>query len=439
MAPVTVAGPHQIRTGFLGFPALPSLASCQTAEVVSITVPPVVVTVVGIGADGWAGLSPDARAAVSQAQVLIGSARQLALCESNAVRVTWPSPMLPAIPSLLAEHAGRRVCVLASGDPMFYGVGSILVRLVGRAGLRVIPHVSSVSLACARLGWAVEEVEVLSLVGRPIDTLRLAVRPDRRLIVLSADGETPARVAELLREQGFGLSTMTVFEELGGPGETRRDGTAASWRPRPAGALNLVAVECRAASGVVVLGRGPGLPDRAYEHDGQLTKREVRAITLAVLGPLPGELLWDVGAGSGSIGIEWMRADPSCRAIAIEPVADRAERIARNAGSLGVPGLEVVVGKAPEALAGLPPPDAIFIGGGLTGDGVVEACWAALPAGGRLMANAVTLDSEAVLSDWHRTVGGTLTRIEISRATPIGGFTGWRPMMPVTQWVVTKR
>ncbi|MFL6144633.1 MAG: precorrin-6y C5,15-methyltransferase (decarboxylating) subunit CbiE [Labedaea sp.] len=394
------------------------------------------IVVVGIGADGLAGLSGQARQAVAEAEVLIGSARQLALVESGATQVTWPSPMLPAIPGLLGEHAGRRICVLASGDPMFFGVGSTLARLLGPGALRVIPQVSSVSLACARLGWPAEEVEVVSLVGRQLGALRLALRDGRRLIVLSQHGHTPAQVAELLRQQGFGPSAMTVFEELGGPGEQRRDGTAASWRPRPSGPLNLVAVRCRASGGAVLLGRGPGLPDQVYEHDGQLTKREVRAITLATLAPLPGELLWDVGAGSGSIGIEWMRSDPGCRAIAVEPVAERAERIVRNAESLGVPGLELVVGKAPEALAGLPAPAAIFIGGGVTGDGVLEACWAALPPGGRLVANAVTLDSEALLADWHERLGGTLTRIEISRARPLGAFTGWRPMMPVTQWSV---
>jgi precorrin-6Y C5,15-methyltransferase (decarboxylating) len=397
-----------------------------------------VVTVVGVGADGWKGLSVAAQVAVRSAEVLIGSARQLALVESDATKVTWPSPMLPAIPGLLEEHAGRRVCVLASGDPMFFGVGSTLTRLLGPQALTVIPHVSSVSLACARLGWPVEETEVLSLVGRPVEALRLSVRPELRLLVLSADGTTPARIAELLRDQGFGPSRMTVFEELGGAGEYRRSGTALSWRPEPVGALNLVAVECRAAPGAVLLPSGPGLPDSAFEHDGQLTKREVRAVTLATLAPLPGELLWDVGAGSGSIGIEWLRTDPSRRAIAVEPVAERAERITRNARTLGVPGLQLIVGKAPEALAGLPTPDAIFVGGGVTGDGVLEACWSALRPGGRLVANAVTLDSEAVLAEWHGSVGGTLTRIEISRATPIGGFTGWRPMMPVTQWVVKK-
>lgn len=392
---------------------------------------------VGIGADGWDGLSPAARSAVLAAEVLLGSARQLDLLPaSDARRLTWPSPMLPAVGPLLAEHADSRVCVLASGDPMLFGIGATLVRLLGAEALRVIPHPSSVSLACARLGWPAADVEVVSLVGRPIESL--LVQPNRRVLVLSADGDTPGQVAELLRGRGFGPTAMTVLEELGGPGERRRDGTAATWPAEPAGGLNVIALDCRAEPGVPPLGRGPGLPDEAYEHDGQLTKREVRAVTLAALAPLPGQLLWDVGAGSGSVGIEWMRAHPSCRAVAVESVAQRAERISRNAHALGVPGLTVVAGRAPEALAGLPRPAAIFVGGGVTGDGVLEMCWAALPAGGRLVANAVTLESEAVLTRWQAKVGGTLTRIEISRAAPVGGFTGWRPMMPVTQWEVAR-
>jgi precorrin-6Y C5,15-methyltransferase (decarboxylating) len=395
-----------------------------------------VVIVVGIGADGYAGLSPAARQALADAEVLIGSPRQLALVDADAAKVTWPSPMLPAIPALIAEHAGRRICVLASGDPLFHGVGSTLVSLLGRDRVRVIPHPSSVSLACARLGWPVPEVEVVSLVGRPVELLYPALAPGRRVLVLSAGGDTPAQVAKALREQGFGPSELTVLEELGGPGERCRTGTADGWPGEPAGALNVIAVRCVAAPGLRPLGRGPGLPDEAFEHDGQLTKREVRALTMAALRPLPGQLLWDVGAGAGSIGIEWLRSHPDCRAVAVESVAARARRITRNAASLGVPGLQVVTGRAPSALAGLPRPDAIFIGGGLRE--VLDACWAALPAGGRLVANAVTLESEAVLTGWQARVGGTLTRIEISRAEPVGGLTGWRPMMPVTQWMVER-
>jgi precorrin-6Y C5,15-methyltransferase (decarboxylating) len=343
--------------------------------------------------------------------------------------------MLPAVEPLLAEHAGRRVCVLASGDPMLYGIGGTLVRQRGTDGLRVVPHPSSASLACARMGWPVEDVEIVTLVGRPVESL--LVLPNRRLLVLSAGAETPDKVAELLRSRGFGPTPMTVLEQLGGPGERRHDGTAASWQAT-VGGLNVIALDCRLAPGVSALGRTPGLPDDAYDHDGQLTKREVRAITLAALAPLPGEVLWDVGAGTGSVAIEWMRTHPSCRAVAVEQRDERASRITQNAAALGVPGLMVVHGRAPEALADLPRPDAIFVGGGLTADGVLTECWGALAEGGRLVANAVTLESEAVLTRWQSGVGGVLTRIEISRAAPVGGFTGWKPMMPVTQWEVFK-
>ncbi|MFI7673648.1 precorrin-6y C5,15-methyltransferase (decarboxylating) subunit CbiE [Actinophytocola sp. NPDC049390] len=394
------------------------------------------ITVVGIGADGWTGLTAPARNAVAGAEVVIGSTRQLALLpDGGATRVTWPSPLLPAVEPLLTEHAGRQVCVLASGDPMFFGIGGTLVRLLGASRVRVHPHVSSASLACARLGWPAEDVDVVNLVGRPVSSL--IPLPHRRMLVLSAGADTPAEVAALLTDRGFGPTAMTVLDDLGGPDERRHDGTAATWSGA-AGSLNVVALDCRAAPGVTPLGRTPGLPDDAYDHDGQLTKREVRAITLAALAPLPGQLLWDVGAGAGSIAIEWLRTHPSCAAVAVESRPERAAGIHRNAGLLGVPGLRVVEGRAPAALADLPRPDAVFVGGGLTGDGVVEACWAALRTGGRLVANAVTLESEAVLTRWHAALGGTLTRIEVSRAAPVGGFTAWKPMMPVTQWVVTR-
>jgi precorrin-6B C5,15-methyltransferase / cobalt-precorrin-6B C5,C15-methyltransferase len=394
------------------------------------------ITVVGIGADGWDGLSRTAQLEVGAAEVIIGSGRQLALLPpSDAARVPWPSPLLPAVEPLLAEHAGKQVCVLASGDPMLFGIGGTLVRLLGAEAVRVVPHPSSVSLACARLGWPVEDVEVVSLVGRPVESL--LVLPDRRVLVLSANAHTPDQVAELLRSRGYGPTPMTVLENLGGPGEKRHDGTAATWRAQ-VGDLNVIALNCRLAPGVAPLGRTPGLPDDAFDHDGQLTKREVRAVTLAALAPLPGQLLWDVGAGAGSVAIEWSRSHPSCRAVAVESRTERAEGITRNAHLLGVPGLTVVHGRAPDALADLPRPDAIFVGGGLTVDGVLAACWAALPEGGRLVANAVTLESEAVLTRWQASVGGTLTRIEVSRAAPVGGFTGWKPMMPVTQWEVVR-
>ncbi|CAM05127.1 bifunctional cobalt-precorrin-7 (C(5))-methyltransferase/cobalt-precorrin-6B (C(15))-methyltransferase [Saccharopolyspora erythraea] len=400
---------------------------------------PEFVDVVGIGADGWEGLAPRARRAVASAEVLFGSSRQLDLVpEPAGRRVAWPSPLLPALPGLLAEHAGRSICVLASGDPMFYGIGATLVRLLGPDRLRVLPHPSSLSLACARMGWPVQETAVVSLVGRPVELLHPAVQPDNRVLVLSADGATPAAVAALLTARGYGASELTVLADLGGEREERISGSAATWDRPGTGALNVVAVRCRAEPSAAHLPRVPGLPDDAFEHDGQLTKRDVRASTLARLAPAPGQLLWDVGAGAGSIAIEWMRGDPANRAIAVEHREDRAARIARNATALGVPGLRVVTGAAPRALAGLETPDAIFVGGGATAPGVLETCWDALAPGGRLVVNAVTMESEVLVADRYGALGGELVRISVDHASPVGGFTGWRPSMRVTQWAVRK-
>ncbi|MFC0602398.1 precorrin-6y C5,15-methyltransferase (decarboxylating) subunit CbiE [Streptomyces palmae] len=398
------------------------------------------VTVVGIGADGRQGLGPAGRAALAAAEVVIGGPRQLALLPADcaAERVPWPSPLRPAVPGLLAAHAGRRIAVLASGDPMFFGIGRTLAEILGAEALEVLPHPSSASYACARLGWPLEETEVVSLVGRPLASLAGALYAGRRLLVLSAGPATPAEVAGLLRERGFGPSRMTVLEQLGGERERRVHGTAEDWPHPPGDPLNVIAVECAAAPGSPRLSTVPGLPDQVYEHDGQLTKRHVRAATLAALGPAPGELLWDVGGGSGSIAVEWLRAHRTCRAVSVERDPVRAERIGKNAAALGVPRLEVVTGRAPAALAGLPAPDAVFIGGGLTAPGLLEACWTALPAGGRLVANTVTLESEALLADWYRRHGGELVRLAVAQAVPVGGFTGWRQAMPVTQWSVVK-
>ncbi|MEV0702352.1 precorrin-6y C5,15-methyltransferase (decarboxylating) subunit CbiE [Saccharopolyspora sp. NPDC050389] len=401
---------------------------------------PELVHVVGIGADGAAGLSPHAQDIVNSADVLLGSSRQLDLVpEANGQRVSWPTPMLPALPGLLAEHADRSICVLASGDPMFYGIGATLVKLLGRDRVRIVAHPSSLSLACARMGWPLQETAVVSLVGRPVELLHPRVQPGNRLLVLSSDGSTADDVAALLRARGYGPSNMTVLSELGGAQEERMSSTADGWDRPVVSPLNVIAIECRPAPDAMPLPSTPGLPDDAFEHDGQLTKRDVRAITLARLAPTPGQLLWDVGAGAGSIAIEWMRSDPSSRAIAIEHHEDRARRIATNASALGVPGLQVVTGAAPRALDGLDEPDAIFIGGGGTAPGVLEACWAALRRGGRLVVNAVTLELEVLVTDWYGRHGGELVRISVERAAPIGGYTGWRPAMPVTQWAVSKR
>ena len=393
------------------------------------------IAVVGIGADGWAGLAEPGRAAVRAAEVVLGGPRQLELVagHTKAEPRPWPSPLVPALPGVLAGLAGRRVCVLASGDPMFHGIGATLARLVGPERLDVVPHPSSVALACARLGWPADAVTVVNACGRPLAAVRRFLAPGARLLVLGQDAGTPAALAALLVGAGYGASELTVLAQLGGPAERRTTGAAAGWAHPPGDPLQVVAVECAGPAG---WGETPGLPDDAYDHDGQLTKREVRAVTLALLAPRPGELLWDVGAGSGSVGIEWLRAHRTCRAVAVEPDAARAARIARNADALGVPALRVVRGRAPAALASLPPPDAVFVGGGLTAPGVLDTCLGALSPGGRLVANAVTVESEAVLATAHTRHGGALTRLAVARAAPVGRFTGWRPAMPVTIWAV---
>jgi precorrin-6Y C5,15-methyltransferase (decarboxylating) len=394
-------------------------------------------TLVGIGEDGYAGLGEAARQALGEAQWLVGSARQLALLPADlpGQAELWPSPF--SLEAVLARR-GTPVCVLASGDPLFYGVGASLARQLPAAELRVFSSPSSVSLAAARLGWPLQEVTVLSLVARPLAALQALLHPGARLLLLSNDGASPAAVAELLRERGFGPSRLTMLEHLGGASERRIDGLASDWALPRAAELNLLAVECVAGADARLLPLTPGLRDELYQHDGQLTKRDVRAITLARLAPQPGELLWDVGAGCGSIGIEWMRAHPACRALAIEADAGRQAHIQYNRDALGVPGLQLVAGRAPEALVDLAAPDAIFIGGGVTVPGVLEQCWASLKPGGRLVANAVTLQSEAALVAWREQVGGELTRISVAQAQPLGGFDTWRSALPITLLEVRK-
>jgi len=387
-------------------------------------------TLVGIGEDGFAGLGKQARRALLSARRIVGSPRQLELLPRCIVgiRVAWSSPF--SLDAVLAEP-GEAVCVLASGDPMLYGVGASLARQIPAAQMHVLPSPSSYSLAAARLGWALQDVVTLSVVARPVAAVAAHLYSGQRLLVLSNDGTSPQAVARLLRERGFGLSRMTVLEHLGGPKERRIDGSAADDFPDIA-ALNLIAIDCQASPDAPRLSPLAGLPDTAFRHDGQLTKRDVRAVTLARLAPRPGELLWDVGAGCGSIGIEWMRAHPSCRAIAVESDEGRQAFIEHNRDALGVPGLQLVRGRAPGALAGLPAPDAIFVGGGVTRENVLADCWAALKPGGRLVANAVTLQSELALAQWREQYGGELTRLHIAQASPLGEFDTWRQALPIT-------
>jgi precorrin-6Y C5,15-methyltransferase (decarboxylating) len=390
--------------------------------------------VVGIGADGWAGLGEPARDALRAADVIVGSERQLALLEdTDARRQPWPSPIDPLVDELVAGPA-QPTGVLASGDPMLFGIGATLARRLGPDRLHVYPHPSAFAVACARLGWPEAEVALVSAVGRPAEVVARLLQPGRRLIAYVAGVAGAATVARIARERGFGAGRLVVLEQLGGDGERVHDTTPEAWGDREADPLHAVALDCGPAPDAPLLPLTPGLPDDAYESDGQLTKRGVRAIALAALGPAPGQLLWDVGAGSGSIGIEWLRAEDTARAIAIEARADRAERAAANASRLGVPRLEVRQGHAPSAFEGLEAPDAIFVGGGVTEPGMIERCWEALRPGGRIVANAVTLEGQAVLTEARAAHGGQLTRIGLEHAEPVGGFTAWRAQLPVVQW-----
>ncbi len=396
-------------------------------------------SIVGVGEDGVEGLSATARGLIAGADIVFGGERHLRLAASliKGEAKQWPSPFSRGIEEVLASR-GRQVCVLASGDPFHYGVGSVLAGRVLPEETLVVPAPSAFSLAAARLGWALPEIALLSVHGRALDRVRPVLHPGARVLALTSDSEGPGALARLLTESGFGQSKLTVLEALGGARERIRATTAASFDFGGVADLNTVAIEVAAAGDARIIAYTPGLADALFEHDGQITKREVRAVTLSALAPLNGELLWDIGAGSGSVAIEWMLADPSLRAIAIEARADRAARILRNAAAFGVPGLEVVEGSAPAALAGLARPAAVFIGGGASEDGVLDAAIAALRSGGRLVVNAVTLETEKELIARHAALGGTLMRIEIARAEPLGGKTGWRAAMPVTQWAWVK-
>ncbi|MTJ81492.1 MAG: precorrin-6y C5,15-methyltransferase (decarboxylating) subunit CbiE [Telmatospirillum sp.] len=393
--------------------------------------------VIGIGEDGIAGLSPAARAILAASDVVVGGERHLAMLDDlPAERIVWTAPF-SANRDRLAGNRGRRVVVLASGDPMWFGIGSVLIRWFGATEVRVVTHPGSFSLAAAAMGWAVQDCRCLTIHGRPAAALSLHLFPGARLLVLSENASSPAEVADLLSAQGFGGSHVTVLEHLGGTAERRFDGAAAGW-PHPAGAdLNVLAIEVIANPGWSRRPAVPGLPDEAFDHDGQITKREIRAVTLSALAPWPGALLWDIGAGSGSIAIEWMRAGG--RACALEQDSARCARIGVNALTLGVPGLEIIEGRAPDALASLPPrPDSVFVGGGVTSPQVLDLCWRALSPGGRLVANAVTAEAEAALLAWQARQGGDLVRIAVSRLGPTGRFQCWHPLMPITQYIGCK-
>lgn len=395
-------------------------------------------TLIGLGEDGLDGLSPAARRLLSQAELVVGGERHLRLVgDTPGERLAWPSPLTDAMPGIVARR-GHPVCVLATGDPFFYGVGATLMRHVTPEEMLCLPAPSAFSLAAARLGWALQDCTLLSLHGRSFERVTPHLQPGARILALSWDETTPARLAGFLAERGMGGSRLTVCEAMGGPRERVRTCEAARFDLAGVDPLNTVAVEIVAGRGARVLPLACGLADEWFEHDGQLTKREIRAMTLSALAPRQGELLWDIGAGSGSVSIEWMLRHPANRAIAIEPRPDRAARAARNAAAIGTPDLQIVEGKAPAALADLPRPDAVFVGGGGTDPAVIDAAWAALPPGGRLVVNAVTLETQADLMARRTRLGGELVSVQIARADPVGPFHGWRAAMPVVQWAVTK-
>lgn len=394
---------------------------------------------IGIGEDGLAGLSEAAKTLLTQAELVVGGKRHLTLAQ-DAIRgkpLPWPSPIGDAFPEI-AAHRGRPVVVLASGDPFFYGIGKQLVDVFPADEILCLPQPSAFSLAAACLGWALQDTVLVTLHGRPLEGIVRHLQPATRILALSWNGETPARLAALLTARGLGATTLTVLEALGGPRERIRSTRADAFDLGSIDDLNTVAIAFPSVSAEHALALSSGLNDSMFENDGQLTKREIRAVTLSSLAPHPGELLWDIGLGAGSVAIEWLLRHPSMRAIGIEERADRAERAARNAAALGTPELCIVTSRAPEALAGLPTPDAVFIGGGMSEPGVFETAWAALKPGGRLVANAVSLKTEQRMLDLHQTLGGDLVRLDIARTSAIGNELGWTPARPVTHWRVVK-
>ena len=398
-------------------------------------------SIVGIGEDGVDGLSPVAQRLIAAAELVVGGKRHLALADDliRGRKLAWPSPIGEAMPEI-EKHRGRPVVVLASGDPFHYGVGDMLLRSIPAAETLCLPQSSSFSLAAARLGWSLQDVASVSLHGRALEGIVRHLQPGARILALSWDGETPARLAKLLVERGMGASSITVLEAMGGARERVRQAAAKDFDLGEVAPLNTIALEIDASPDATVLGLAPGLDDALFEHDGQLTKREVRAVTLSALAPRQGELLWDVGLGAGSIAIEWLLRHPSLKAIGMEDQPERAARAARNAAALGTPDLVIVQKRAPVAFAGLPAPDAVFIGGGLSDPGVFDAAWTALKPGGRLVANAVSLQSEARLIEYFQRHGGELVRLEVAKAGKAGsgGVFVWRPAAPIIQWRARK-
>jgi precorrin-6Y C5,15-methyltransferase (decarboxylating) len=395
-------------------------------------------TIIGMGEDGYSGLSPHAKARLEEVDVIVGSRRLLSLAPATkAIREEWPQPFSRVVEQIKARR-GQKTAILATGDPSNYGVARKILEFLPASEVEIIPHVSAFSLAAARLGWSLPDCDALSLHGRPAAQIEAFIQPGARLIALTENGATVTEAARRLIARGYGESPITVLENMDGPSERRSRYLAKDIHDQTFSELNTIAIECVAEKGVARRPRVPGLPDEAYVHDGQITKREVRAVTLAALGPTPDALLWDVGAGCGSIAIEWMRAARGAHAFAIERDASRLQMLAENADRLGTPRLRIVSGEAPKALEGLPAPDAVFIGGGMGDPGVFEASWDALKPGGCMVANVVTLEGELHVIDLQEKHGGELVRIDVATLSKIGALRALKPRMPVLQWRAIK-
>jgi len=393
--------------------------------------------IIGIGEDGVDGLSAVALEKLSEAEVVVGGDRHHTLAPNpDAKRIAWPSPFNAMIEEI-KSHQGKKIVVLVTGDPLWYSVGARILRAIPKEQVNFHPQLSAFQWASSRMGWSLADLETLTIHGRAASQVLPHLAPNVRMLVLTKDKTSPETVASLLTQHGFGKSHMTVLAAMGGAREKRFDGLAESWEHEVPD-FHTLAIECVADKDAKWHSRAGGLPDAAFVHDGQMTKRIVRSTTLSALAPYPDALLWDVGAGCGSIAVEWMRASRGARAIAIEPNDKRLAMIRENAINLGVEKIEIIEGKAPQILEGLAQPDAIFIGGGLTSDETFEQCWKALRDGGRLVANAVTVESEAKLFELYEKHGGELSRITVQQAEPVGRFKGWKPFMPVTQWMVVK-